>query len=104
MDEPVFISHRPVRRRGGSRLITMRELWERDEGVCWLCEDYVDLELDEPTRDHVLPYAQGGSDDPSNLRLAHRECNEMRGNEPMSAVIAILQNRWIRDGGLNYQI
>jgi len=91
------------RKRGGNRYITIEQLWERDEGICWLCEDYVDLEFDEPTRDHVIPHAQGGSDHPSNLKLAHRECNEVRGNEPMTAQAALLQNLKLRSG-INLQI
>jgi 5-methylcytosine-specific restriction endonuclease McrA len=91
------------RRRGGNRFITLEQLWQRDNGICWLCKDYVDLELDEPTRDHVIPYAQGGSDRPENLKLAHRECNEVRGNEPVTAIAAIMQNVVLR-GGINRQI
>jgi len=45
----------------------------RDRGVCWLC-GYPGAD----TADHVVPRAHGGSDDPSNLRAAHRACNSAR--------------------------
>lgn len=34
-----------------------------------------------PTLDHILPRALGGSDEPSNLRLACRQCNTLRGTD-----------------------
>lgn len=33
-----------------------------------------------PTLDHVVPRSRGGSDDASNLRLACRQCNVLRGS------------------------
>lgn len=33
-----------------------------------------------PTLDHVVPRSRGGSDDVSNLRLACRQCNVLRGS------------------------
>lgn len=31
--------------------------------------------LGADTRDHVIPLAQGGTNDPSNVKPAHRSCN-----------------------------
>jgi hypothetical protein len=57
---------------------------ERDGGRCWLCGWEVDMSLSPrhrfgPTLDHVIPESAGGTRDPANVRLAHRECNEFRG-------------------------
>ncbi len=35
----------------------------------------------QPTRDHVVPRAGGGSDRPENLRIACRRCNEAKGRK-----------------------
>lgn len=36
----------------------------------------------DPTIDHVVPVSRGGpADDPANMRVAHRICNNKRGNE-----------------------
>jgi len=84
---------RRPRSRGGGR-IKLLAIWERDGGICWLCKDYVDLEFEEGTRDHIVTHAQGGSNWPWNLRLAHRECNELRGNpDPSQVAIDILLSR-----------
>ena len=54
-----------------------RTLWERDAGLCGFCGDPVDLlEMD---LDHIIPKADGGSNDDSNLRVAHRLCNRLAG-------------------------
>jgi len=52
------------------------KLWTRDKGICWLCSLAVPFEL--ATRDHVIPKSWGGTSRWSNLRLAHRKCNEDR--------------------------
>lgn len=35
----------------------------------------------QPTRDHVVPRASGGSDDAQNLKIACRRCNEAKGRK-----------------------
>jgi hypothetical protein len=69
-------------RRVGGRLVPgrWRGIGERDGWMCWLCQTAVDPAAplngkDGPTVDHVVPLAEGGSDDDSNVRLAHRSCN-----------------------------
>lgn len=57
----------------------------RDGWMCWLCEGPVDPDAPvgsagHGTVDHVVPRSRGGSNDPANLRLAHRRCNMARAN------------------------
>lgn len=65
------------------RPLHVAELAARDGAVCHLCRRPVDMSLPGthamgPTRDHLVPVAHGGSDEPSNLALAHRSCNVTR--------------------------
>lgn len=68
---------------------TRQAIYDRDQWICQLCLDPVDPELREtdpwgdwaPSLDHIVPRSQGGSHDPENLRLAHRWCNSVRGDE-----------------------
>lgn len=56
---------------------------KRDGGMCHLC--------DRPgaeTADHVVPHSHGGGVDYANLKAAHRECNQIRGDRSIS---------WARD-------
>lgn len=59
-------------------------IYDRDGWVCQLCGEPVDPAVDPRTRwgatlDHITPRSLGGSHDSSNLRLAHRRCNSVRG-------------------------
>ncbi len=58
-------------------------IYERDAWLCQLCDLSVDRELPPSDRwaatlDHVEPRSKGGSDDASNLQLAHRMCNSIK--------------------------
>lgn len=61
-----------------------RAICERDGWRCWLCGEAIDASLQPPARmagtvDHVVPLANGGSDDDDNVRAAHLTCNSRRG-------------------------
>lgn len=45
---------------------------------CALCRNPI-TDLKEAELDHRVPLSKGGSDDPSNLQLAHRACNRTKG-------------------------
>lgn len=59
-------------------------LAERDGTDCGICGEEVDLTLKRrdsvfcASIDHILPRAHGGTDDPSNLQLAHYWCNAVK--------------------------
>lgn len=61
----------------------IKELRKRDGPWCHICgyETVGSVGNDQlsPTRDHIVPKALGGTNDLSNLRLAHRFCNSVRG-------------------------
>lgn len=59
------------------RVITKQELIEqlksRDGDSCFICKSpFVE---EQPTIDHWIPKAVGGSDEIENLRITHRKCN-----------------------------
>lgn len=94
MPDPFIVySKSPERSR---RLL---EVAERDLWVCHLCNRPVDPGIAggaqgaaqhpmEATLDHVQPASLGGTRDIDNLRLAHRCCNNLRGNRPVAAIFA----------------
>lgn len=71
--------------------ITLRKLFDRDNGVCYLCNkpcDWNDCQRSEstfiagptyPSIDHVVPLAKGGLHVWDNVRLCCRECNSKKG-------------------------
>lgn len=64
---------------------TVDFLAERDEFICHLCGDLVDMTLFWPDRyspsvDHVIPLSRGGDDTLANVKLSHLTCNLSKGN------------------------
>ena len=49
------------------------------ELICGLCGGPI-AALEEATQDHIIPVSQGGPDALANVQLAHRSCNELKGN------------------------
>jgi hypothetical protein len=65
-------------------------LYERDEGVCGLCDEPVDRAVEWPdpaslSLDHVVPLALGGRHATENLQIAHLVCNLRKGHRVAAA-------------------
>ena len=83
---------RDQRRAGNGipdRIPSIRELFSRDKGVCWLCNKKVNLGLParhpkSATRDHVIPVCKGGGESLDNLALAHFGCNARKHDKIVS--------------------
>jgi 5-methylcytosine-specific restriction endonuclease McrA len=66
-------------------------IWERDRGICWICEDPVDPALAWPhpmsrTFDHVIPMSKGGPHVASNIAVAHNRCNKSKQDKILDRV------------------
>jgi 5-methylcytosine-specific restriction endonuclease McrA len=65
--------------------LTAAQVAERDGTDCKWCGHDVDLSLIgsrskwAPSVDHIIPWALGGTNEPSNLQLMHRVCNAQKG-------------------------
>lgn len=71
---------------GDKRTPTARKYLRKVQAVvalhgetCWLCLEPISGKL---TLDHVKPKSKGGTAAVSNLRPAHFDCNQKRGNGP----------------------
>ena len=62
-----------------------RLIWERDEGMCYMC--HKNLNLSEIELDHLIPVAFGGSSDEKNLAVSCQKCNRRRGTRIEEAQI-----------------
>lgn len=79
----VFCSARCAHRSRGARL-RADQLAVLTGWVCGICQWSIDPSLRWPdqycaTVDHIIPLALGGSNDASNLQLAHARCNTVKG-------------------------
>jgi 5-methylcytosine-specific restriction endonuclease McrA len=103
----LFVSRSPQARWCSRGCAKARQRWpispkkrakiiERDQGSCQLCgfpvdpEDIQEVEGKDgrpaiiagpryPSIDHIVPRSEGGDHTMANLRLAHRDCNSLRG-------------------------
>ena len=80
------------------RKTMLQYLVDRDGDRCGICNRKVDITLKSGTRgsrrgpsvDHIVPRSLGGTDDLSNLRLAHWGCNQKRGNRAKNEQLALV--------------
>ena len=54
-----------------------KRIWNKDPH-CFYCG--FELEWEESTADHIIPRAEGGSNDRANLVIACNSCNELKGS------------------------
>lgn len=86
---------RRVRRmRKVDKNISLKKLYLRDGGKCWICGnkcDFNDYRHDEngnfivgsmyPSIDHVYPISKGGAHSWENVKLAHHYCNTLKNDK-----------------------
>lgn len=87
------------RRAAGELFMTVQSLAERDGSKCNICLKPVNMSksgLDPlgPTIDHLLPVSKGGTNDSTNLALAHRRCNTARGNRGHAQLLLEMTDAW----------
>lgn len=58
--------------------ITIKKLYERDNGICQICKQACKWE--DKSIDHTIPLSKGGSHIWDNVQLAHLSCNVTKGN------------------------
>jgi hypothetical protein len=82
---PVFLIAEPLTetkdQRTHTRQIsreTMIKVVRRDGQICQKCN--VPVPDKEVEFDHIIPFSNGGTTTPENLRLVHRKCNRKRGS------------------------
>jgi len=105
-----FHRHQRVNRPQPSKLpppsiqsLTVREMYEgRDEKRCHLCGGDVlarcESEDLSASLDHVVPRSKGGTDYPSNIKLAHLSCNKARCDRPVDGFNGGPAARYARTG------
>jgi len=71
------------------RGLRITRLMARDGSSCMLCGEPLDRHIKDEshdmyiTFDHIKPSSKRGTDELANKQLAHRICNEERGNNPI---------------------
>ena len=71
-------------------------LLDIQKGLCFICEEQIDSELQELDIDHVVPRARGGRDVPNNYALAHASCNRSKGASDLRVARALVKFNRLR--------
>lgn len=66
-------------KRKSSYVKARRRLWNAGIRHCRWCK-VAFTAFEETTLEHVIPLSKGGLDNPNNHDLAHKDCNNARGN------------------------
>lgn len=63
----------------------VNRLHVRQNGVCFICEKPIDLDLqrDALEIDHIIPIAADGKDEENNFALTHEPCNRRKGSSDL---------------------
>lgn len=56
----------------------LSQVYTESAGICALCGK--PMTQWDKTVDHIIPKSKGGKDAKSNIRYAHRDCNQLKGN------------------------
>lgn len=73
------VNRRRARQRGAYKEnIDRQKVWERDEGICGICEQPANME--DWHLDHIIPLGPG-EHSYENVRVSHPECNIAKGSE-----------------------
>ena len=59
-------------------------VWDRDKGVCHICEETV--EFGDHHFDHVIPLSEGGEHSFDNVKVAHALCNLRKGPKLLEVI------------------
>lgn len=61
-----------------AELIRKPDIWERDQGVCGICQ--LPADADNWHLDHVTPLSRGGDHTHDNVQVSHPTCNLRKNN------------------------
>jgi 5-methylcytosine-specific restriction endonuclease McrA len=57
-----------------------QKLVAKHKGLCVICGQPLDFDLETLQADHVIPKVKGGSDDAKNMQLIHQVCHQQKTN------------------------
>lgn len=50
----------------------------KQKGICPICEQPLDLNVEDVERDHIIPIKDGGKDTFQNTQAIHKTCHDIK--------------------------
>jgi 5-methylcytosine-specific restriction endonuclease McrA len=69
--------------------VSYEQIWTRDQGICYLCNQSVDRK--DCHFDHIIPLAKGGTHTADNIAVTHALCNQRKSDRVIDIRPAHLQ-------------
>lgn len=73
------------------------KLWNIQNNKCFICEEKIDLKLNETNIDHIKPLANKGKDSEENFALTHESCNKSKQDADLKIAKALARLKSIQD-------
>ena len=68
-----------------------KNLWNIQNHKCFICEQEIDLDINNTNIDHIRPLANGGKDEPSNFAITHEHCNKSKQDADLDVAKRLFQ-------------
>lgn len=81
----------------------IERLHETQNGNCFICGSFIDLELHKDTIDidHIIPLQMRGQDNETNLALTHTHCNRSKQDSDLNVARIIQSYEKIKSEPIN---
>lgn len=68
-----------------------RKLWDIQNHKCFICEQEIDIDLNNTNIDHIKPLANNGKDELMNFAITHEHCNKTKQDADLIVAKKILK-------------
>ena len=79
----------------------VKKLYEQQQEICFICQNKIDLDLQNVDVDHIIPLANNGKDNETNFALTHDSCNRSKGAANLNLARAIYKIRNLQENFKN---
>jgi 5-methylcytosine-specific restriction endonuclease McrA len=65
--------------REGDKTLSVQTLWLKQPHTCGICAEEIER-IEDASLDHIVPLIRDGEHSEENCQLAHKLCNQRKGN------------------------
>lgn len=73
------------------------ELYNIQNGICFICGNKIDIDIQETNIDHIIPLANKGKDEKGNFALTHASCNKAKQDADLNVARSLHKLKQIQE-------